>query len=127
MELNLIYAGTKCVFDINSNIVLSYIKELCTKIFPLKPKTFELFYNQENLKSYDDNTQLKEIKKNNNNKIEKEKEKENEKYDIIQERIKIDIIQNLPITFRTGDDKHRLIKQFRNFGDITRVKFQKKK
>ena len=69
----------------------------------------------------------KEIKKNNNNKIEKEKEKENEKYDIIQERIKIDIIQNLPITFRTGDDKHRLIKQFRNFGDITRVKFQKKK
>jgi len=67
MELNLIYAGTKCVFDINSNIVLSYIKELCTKIFPLKPKTFELFYNQENLKSYDDNTQLKEIIDNNEN------------------------------------------------------------
>ena len=40
---------------------------------------------------------------------------------------KIDIIQNLPITFRTGDDKYRLIKQFRNFGDITKVIFQKKK
>ncbi len=69
MELNLIYGGTKCVFDIHSNIVLSYIKELCTKIFPLKPKTFELFYNNENLKSYDDNTQLKEIIDNDDDKL----------------------------------------------------------
>ena len=69
MELNLIYGGTKCVFDIHSNIILSYIKELCTKIFPLKPKTFELFYNNENLKTYDDNTELKEIIDNDDNKI----------------------------------------------------------
>ncbi len=66
----------------------------------------------------------KKENKKDNNKTEK---KEEDKYEIIQENIKIDIIQNLPITFRTGDDKHRLIKQFRNFGDITRVKFQKKK
>ena len=69
MELNLIYGGTKCVFDIHSNIILSYIKELCTKIFPLKPKTFELFYNNENLKTFDDNTELKEIIDNDDNKI----------------------------------------------------------
>ncbi len=74
-------------------------------------------------------TLIKNTKENkiDNNKKEKEKDKDKEKYDIIQERIKINIIQNLPIPFRTGDDKHRLIKQFRNFGDITRVKFQKKK
>jgi hypothetical protein len=69
MELNLIYNDINRGFDTPLDIDIGYIKDLCIKIFDLKTKTFELFYNNENLKTFDDNTELKEIIDNDDNKI----------------------------------------------------------
>jgi hypothetical protein len=64
MELNLIYGEIKRGFDISSSITIGYIKELCIKIFILKPNSFEIFYNNENITSYNDNTELNELIEN---------------------------------------------------------------
>ena len=42
---------------------------------------------------------------------------------IIQEKIKIDIIQNPQIKFKTNDEKYRLFKYFKGFGNITKIIF----
>ena len=60
MELNLIYNDIKRGFDTPIDIDIGYIKDLCIKIFTLKPKTFDLIYNNDNLNKFDDNTELQE-------------------------------------------------------------------
>ena len=60
-------------------------------------KNQELIYNQ----TYD----------NNNNNI------------IIQEKININIIQNPQIKFKTNDEKYKLFKYFKGFGNITKIIF----
>ena len=69
MELNLIYNDINRGFDTPIDIDIGYIKDLCIKIFSLKPKTFELFYNNENLNKFDDNTELQELIDNDDYKI----------------------------------------------------------
>ena len=69
MELNLIYNDIKRGFDTPIDIDIGYIKDLCIKIFTLKPKTFDLIYNNDNLNKFDDNTELQEIIESEDNKI----------------------------------------------------------
>ena len=69
MELNLIYNDINRGFDTPLDIDIGYIKDLCIKIFDLKTKTFELFYNNENLNKFADNTELQEIIDNEEHKI----------------------------------------------------------
>ena len=69
MELNLIYNDINRGFDTPLDIDIGYIKDLCIKIFTLKPKTFDLIYNNDNLNKFDDNTELQEIIDNEEHKI----------------------------------------------------------
>ena len=69
MEINLIYGELKRKFDVPSNVDLNYIKDLCSKIFLLKPNSFELYYNNENLNFLNNNIILQEIVENEDEKI----------------------------------------------------------
>ena len=69
MEINLIYGELKRKFDVPSNVDLNYIKDLCSKIFLLKPNSFELYYNNENLNFLNNNIVLQEIVENEDDKI----------------------------------------------------------
>ena len=67
MEICLIYGETANEFDIPLNVSISYINDLCLKIFPLQSKKFNIIYNEQNLSELDKETPIQEIFDNNIN------------------------------------------------------------
>ena len=65
MEICLIYGETANEFDIPLNVSISYINDLCLKIFPLQSKKFNIIYNEQNLSELDKETPIQEIFDNN--------------------------------------------------------------
>ena len=76
------------------------------------------------------NPHLESVRRNKTNYEKNQELIYNQTYDnenntniIIQEKIKIDIIQNPQIKFKTNDEKYRLFKYFKGFGNITKIIF----
>ena len=65
MEICLIYCETSKEFDIPLDVSISYIKDLCMKIFSLQPGKFNIIYNEENITELDNETSIQEIFDNN--------------------------------------------------------------
>ncbi len=108
----------KVLYEINENSFMKKSKSYrSNNVSKVNNKNNE---NQENFENIENNNKEDEVFKTQiNNNIK-------DNLIVVEENLKIHSIQNLPIKFRTGDDKHRLIKSFRNFGEVKRVKFQKK-
>ena len=91
-------------------------------------KIKNLSNKKENKYKYKLNPHLESVRRN---KINYEKNQEliyNQTYDnnnniIIQEKIKINIIQNPQIKFKSNDEKYRLFKYFKGFENITKIIF----
>ena len=105
----------KVLYEINENSFMKKSKSFrSNNLSKINNKNNQ---NQENIESNNKEDEVFKTQINNNIK---------DNLIVVEENLKINSIQNLPIKFRTGDDKHRLIKSFRNFGEVKRVKFQKK-
>ena len=105
----------KVLYEINENSFMKKSKSFrSNNLSKVNNKNNQ---NQENIENNNKEDEVFKTQINNNIK---------DNLIVVEENLKIHSIQNLPIKFRTGDDKHRLIKSFRNFGEVKRVKFQKK-
>ena len=72
------------------------------------------------------NPNLESVRKNKKNYEKNQKKIDNQKKEgkfMIQEKLTINIIQNPQIKFNSNDEKYRLFKLFKGFGNITKITF----
>ena len=67
MNIGLIYKENNYNFDLKKDISIKYLKDLSSKLINKDSLSFDLFYNNNNLSNFQENTPIKNLSKNKSN------------------------------------------------------------